>query len=137
MAAERLRTIIVGLALVGGVVVGVAGCAPTTDGGTSGGGTSSGDSSSDDTSTDGSSSSDGDYVVVSGTGIYTIGVDIPLGGFQLSGEPDAQPEGCTWAILDADGAATFENQGQYVFLTDIPEAVTFETSGCPDWEQFE
>lgn len=31
----------------------------------------------------------------------------------------------------------FADGGLYVFLTDIPEAVTFITDGCPDWEQFE
>jgi len=76
-------------------------------------------------------------VTVSGTGIYAIGTDIPYGGFQLQGEPTSQPDGCTWSIVDADGVVVFENHGPYVFITDIPEAVTFNTEGCPDWEQFE
>jgi hypothetical protein len=117
MVAMRMRKIVAGLAVVGVVGVGLVGCTPT------------------EAATE--ASGDASMVVVSGTGTYAIGVDIPLGGFQLKGEPDEQPAGCTWAILDADGGVTFENQGQYVFLTDIPEAVTFETSGCPDWEQFE
>lgn len=72
-----------------------------------------------------------------GTGEYEIGVDIPFGGFQLLGEPAGQPDGCAWSIVDEDGAVAFENQGVYVFLTDIPEAVTFITTDCPEWEQFE
>ncbi len=79
----------------------------------------------------------GDFIVLPGTGRYAIGTEAPLGGYQLLGEPDEQPAGCTWSIEDADGVAAFENQGQYVFLTDIKEAVTFVTDGCPDWEQFE
>lgn len=85
-------------------------------------------------SSDGASSG---FVVLPGTGSYVIGTDAPYGGYQLHGEPSEQPQGCTWSIEDADGNATFENQGQYVFLTDIKEAVTFVTEGCPDWEQFE
>lgn len=72
-----------------------------------------------------------------GTGSYAIGVDIPLGGFQVLGEPVGLPDGCTWSIVDEDGAVYVENQGVYVFLTNIPEAVTFITNGCPEWEQFE
>jgi len=133
MVAVRMREIVVGLVVVGGVMAGLAGCAPV-DSSTGDTGSDSGDTTTEESADDGASA---DFVTVSGTGTYAIGVDIPLGGFQLQGEPDAQPEGCTWAILDADGGVTFENQGQYVFLTDIPEAVTFETAGCPDWEQFE
>jgi len=90
-----------------------------------------------DTTTDDGGSDDGAMLVLSGTGRYAIGTEMPFGGYQLHGEPDAQPAGCTWAILDADGGTTFENDGQYVFITDIPEAATFVTDGCPDWEQFE
>ena len=79
----------------------------------------------------------GAFIVLPGTGRYAIGTEAPLGGYQLHGEPDEQPAGCTWSIEDADGVAAFENQGQYVFLTDIKEAVTFVTDGCPEWEQFE
>ena len=77
------------------------------------------------------------FVVLPGTGRYTIGIEAPLGGYQLHGEPDEQPAGCTWSIEDADGVAACENQGQYVFLTDNKEAVTFVTDGCPDCEQFQ
>ena len=76
------------------------------------------------------------FVVLPGTGTYAIGADAPFGGYQLVGEPDALPGGCTWSIEDETGAI-YENNGLYVFLTDIPEAVTFVTNGCPDWEQFE
>lgn len=79
----------------------------------------------------------GEFIVLPGTGRYVIGTEAPLGGYQLHGEPDAQPPGCTWSIEEADGVAAFENQGQYVFLTDIKEAVTFVTDGCSDREQFE
>ncbi len=72
-----------------------------------------------------------------GTGAYRIGTDIPYGGYQLHGQPDAIPAGCTWSILDTDGVAVGENNGLYAFLTDVPEYVTFQTEGCPDWERFE
>ena len=82
---------------------------------------------------------DGDFVgvTVPGTGNYAIGTDIPYGGFEFADGVLEQPDGCTWAIVDEDGVAVFENQGQIVFITDIPEAVTFITAGCPDWVQFE
>ncbi len=76
-------------------------------------------------------------VTLSGDGSYSIPDQMPYGGYQLEGEPDEQPAGCTWSIQDADGDISFENTGQYVFVTDIPEAVTFVTAGCPDWQQFE
>ncbi|WP_407360169.1 hypothetical protein [Microbacterium sp. LBN7] len=76
-------------------------------------------------------------VTVAGTGVYTIGGDIPYGGFQLHGEPAPVPDGCTWSIQDESGGIVVENQGAYAFLTDVPEYVTFHTDGCPEWEQFE
>ena len=76
-------------------------------------------------------------VTVPGTGKYAIGTDIPYGGFEFADGVLEQPAGCTWSIVDEDGVAVFENQGQIVFITDIPEAVTFITDGCPDWVQFE
>lgn len=81
--------------------------------------------------------SNGAFIVLPGTGRYAIGTEAPYGGYQLHDEPDEQPAGCTWSIEDADGVAVYENQGQYAFLTDIKEAVTFVTDGCPDWEQFQ
>ncbi|MCS0498388.1 hypothetical protein [Protaetiibacter mangrovi] len=111
----------------------LAACTPMDSAGGGGGDAGVGDTSSE--GTDGSTG--GELMVLPGTGTYAIPADIPYGGYQLHGEPAEQPAGCTWAILDADGAASFEDQGAYVFITDIPEAVTFETSGCPDWEQFE
>jgi hypothetical protein len=121
------------LAVAAAVILGVSGCAQSTsepDAGTGG----SDEPAQSETDTGETTS---DMLVLPGTGTYVIGVDIPYGGFQLMGEPTEQPAGCTWAILDADGAASFENQGSYVFITDIAEAVTFVTDGCPDWEQFE
>ena len=76
-------------------------------------------------------------VTLPGTGKYAIGTDIPYGGFEFADGVLEQPAGCTWSIVDEDGVAVFENQGQIVFITDIPEAVTFITDGCPDWVQFE
>lgn len=117
-------------AVVAVLAASLAGCAVDSAGTDSGdSGTGSGDSAGDGGAAP--------AVVVPGTGSYTIGDEIPYGGFQLHGEPAEQPAGCTWAILDADGGVSFHDQGSYVFLTDVPEAVTFETHGCPDWEQFE
>lgn len=76
-------------------------------------------------------------VTLPGTGRYAIGTDAPYGGYQMKGEPEEQPSGCTWSILDADGVAYVENQGAYVALTNVKESVTFVTTGCPDWEQYE
>jgi len=119
------------LVVVAALVLGLAGCTPTS------GSTEEVGDMSDTSSGSEETTENADFVTVSGTGSYLIGTEIPLGGFQLKGEPDEQPAGCTWQILDADGGVTFENTGQYVFLTDIREAVTFVTTGCPDWEQFE
>jgi len=119
----------------------VVGCAATTPSEQDAAVSSETDSGTVQSSESDAASSDQDaassFVTVSGTGRYAIGVDLPYGGYQLHGEPDEQPAGCTWAILDADGGVSFENQGSYAFLTDVPEMVTFETTGCPDWEQFE
>lgn len=123
MSSRPIRSAAVGV-LVGLALVGCAATTPPADG--------SGDAGGSDT---GATSTD--FVTVSGTGRYEVGVDIPYGGYQLHGEPAEQPAGCTWQILDADGGVSFENQGSYAFLTDVPEIVTFETDGCPDWEQFE
>ncbi len=137
MSAVVIRSLAVGSILLG-LAAGLSACTTTapddttgTDTGTTDEGTTDEGTASDD------DEASGDLVVLSGTGSYVIGVDIPYGGFQLMGEPDEQPAGCTWAILDGDGGVSFENQGSYVFITDIPEAVTFQTDGCPDWEQFE
>lgn len=112
----------------------LSGCAPGSAGPNSsvpaasaGGGTSSEDTGGDD----------GTAVTLPGTGKYVIGKDAPFGGYQLVGEPDAQPAGCTWSIQDADGTVNTENQGIYVFLEDVKESVTFVTDGCPDWQKFE
>jgi hypothetical protein len=111
--------------LAAGVAVALAACTPTAPGGDAPGG---------DPDDQGGSFSG---VTLPGTGRYAIGTEAPFGSYQLKGEPDSQPEGCTWSIEDADGGATFADQGSYVFITDIKEAVTFVTNGCPDWEQYE
>ncbi len=129
-----------GLALGAALAIALTACGGSGDpdqvepGATTSDAASTPDAEATDDGTDG-----GDFagVTLPGTGSYAIGTDIPYGGFQLKGEPASQPDGCTWSIVDEDGAAAFENQGSYVFITDIPEAVTFITDGCPEWEQFE
>ncbi len=132
MSAVVIRSLAVGSILLG-LAAGLSACTTTAPDDSTGTDTGTTEETTEETAEEPS----GDFVVVPGTGSYVIGVDIPLGGFQVMGEPVEQPAGCTWAILDGDGNAIFENQGVYVFLTDIPEAVTFQTDGCPDWEQFE
>ena len=125
------------------LLLALTGCGVGSDTGSDPGNSGTTDQSTDSddsTTTDDSGSSDDSgagYVTLSGTGTYTIPDQMPFGGYQLQGEPDSQPAGCTWSIQDSSGGHTFENQGSYVFITDIPEAVTFVTEGCPDWEQFE
>ncbi len=129
MSAVVIRSLAAGSILLA-LAAGLSACTTTAPDDTTGTDTGTTDEGTEEEAS-------GDLVVLPGTGSYVISVDIPLGGFQVSGEPVEQPAGCTWAILDGDGNAIFENQGVYVFLTDIPEAVTFQTDGCPDWEQFE
>lgn len=113
----------------------LAGCAPTA-------GTSTDAGSTDDTSTTDTTegdaytddTSDGTLVTLAGSGDYTVGVTAPIGGYELK-DADSQPDGCTWALEDADGNIQFENQGSTVFITDVN--AFFQTSGCPDWVQFE
>jgi hypothetical protein len=128
--SSRRTQVIPTLVLSLGLVAALAACTPSAP--SSGGDGDAGDGGSG--SGDGGSSS---FVVLAGSGSYAIGTEAPYGGYQLKGEPDEQPDGCTWSILDADGGTTFTNEGPYVFITDIKEAVTFVTDGCPDWEQFE
>ncbi len=126
--------------LIGLAAAALVACAPVAGPSDSGSGMDGGTDSGTDSSTDsGSDSGEGSssFVVLPGTGQYSIPDQMPFGGYQLKGEPDAQPEGCTWSIQDADGVVAFENQGIYAFITDIPEGTVFVTSGCPDWEQFE
>jgi len=114
------------------LIVALAGCsapATSTDTGTDSGdtGTTQGDATTDDTG-------DGTLVTISGSGDYTVGVDAPYGGYQLK-DASEQPAGCTWALEDGDGNIQFQDQGITVFLTE--ENKFFQTSGCPDWVQFE
>lgn len=106
----------------------LAGCAPTTDTST---GTDTDDTATEESDMDDSSS----MLVLSGTGEYVSGDSIPIGGYQLTGEPAEQPDGCTWTLFTADGGVLAENEGSYVFITDVTGK--FVTNGCPDWEQFE
>ena len=127
------------LAIAAALALGLSGCGGAGDpdnvepGGTTTEATSTPDAGATDEATTGGFVG----VTVPGTGSYAIGTDIPYGGFEFADGVLEQPDGCTWAIVDEDGVAVFENQGQIVFITDIPEAVTFITAGCPDWVQFE
>lgn len=122
----RSRAALVGVFAL--VAVALAGCdsTPATDPGANPGG---------DTGS-GTEQSGGDLVTLSGDGSYLIPDEMPYGDYQLVGEPASQRDGCTWSIQDADGAVVAENTGIYVFITEIDEASTFTTAGCPDWEQY-
>jgi hypothetical protein len=119
----------------------LAGCAPASP--STGTDTSTDDTStSDDSSTDATTgdaytddTSDGTLVTLGGSGDYTVGVTAPIGSYELDGKPDTQPAGCTWALEDADGNIQFQDQGTFLFITE--ENKFFQTSGCPDWVQYE
>lgn len=133
MSALSARSALVAASAAALLLAALTACAPeaATETPATDSSESSEEATTDDTSTDSA------FVTLPGTGSYAIGTEAPYGGYQLVGEPDAVPAGCTWSIVDADGAVAFADEGLYVFLTDIPEAVTFITDGCPDWEQFE
>lgn len=122
-------TLLTAVALVGAL----AACTPTArsdDTGTGTGGS---------TTTDGGATTDGDGfsgVTIPGSGSYAIPDDIPYGSYQLVGDPGVLPDGCTWSIT-GDSGTVADSNGAYVFITEIDEADTFTTNGCPDWEQFE
>ena len=124
------RTILTGLAATALLALTLAGCTATADDTTSADDTSASDSSTDTGDTGG-----GELGRLAGTGDYTVGVTAPIGGYSLDGDPGEQPEGCTWALEDADGKTQFQDQGSTVFITDV--STFFQTSGCPDWVQFE
>ena len=116
------------LALVAaGVATVLAACAPLPDPGTP----------QDPGSDSDSGSVQGPMVTLPGTGRYEIGTEAPYGAYRLKGEPDSLPAGCTWSIIDEDGDVYIENQGSYASMSDVKEAVTFVTQGCPDWEQYQ
>ena len=126
-------------AVVVAATLGLAACGPAASSGESGDGAGTQQVTDQDGQGGGSDDTADDPAVgavLSGTGSYAIGTDAPFGGYQLTGEPDALPAGCSWSIQDADGAVVASDE-LYAFLTDIPEAVTFVTDGCPDWQQFE
>ena len=91
--------------------------------------------SDSDTSSDSTESGSGAFVTLSGTGDYAVPADMPIGGYQIVGEPASQPDGCTWTIFDANGEVLATDQGVYVFITDV--SARFTTDGCGEWEQFE
>jgi hypothetical protein len=111
----------------------LAGCAPAADTSTGTDGTSTSEDSPSDATTD--DTSDGTLVTLAGSGDYAVGVTAPIGSYELEGSPDSQPAGCTWALEDADGTIQFQDQGPFLFITE--ENTFFQTSGCPDWVQYE
>jgi hypothetical protein len=119
------------LALAAILAIGLVGC---TDTGASGGDTddttSSGDAASTDTDDSGFAG-----VTLAGTGSYAVPDEAPIGGYELPNDQDGQPDGCTWTLYLDDGSVFVENTGSFVFLTDV--TATFETTGCPDWVQFQ
>lgn len=114
------------------LVIALAACAPTTPDTDSGTGTGT---ESDDTTSEETETETGGMLVLPGTGEYQSGDTMPIGGYQLLGEPDEQPAGCSWSLYAENGDVLAENQGIYVFITDVTGK--FVTTGCPDWEQFE
>lgn len=123
LAAAALLALTLAGCSGGGSDVGAA----AESGDTTDGSTTEGDAYTDDTT-------DGTLVTLPGSGDYTVGVTAPIGGYELKGL-DEQPDGCTWALEDADGNIQFHDQGTTVFITDVN--AFFQTSGCPDWVQFE
>ena len=129
------RLPIAGLAAAALLTFALAGCSggtatdtSTTDGSSdsSPSDTKTGDAYTDDTS-------DGTLVTLAGSGDYTVGVTAPVGEYELKGNPDKQPDGCTWALEDADGNIQSQDTGATLTITDVNKY--FQTSGCPDWVQ--
>ena len=144
MSAEKVRRALGALGVVLLAVAVLAACASgaVSDGGS--GDVSDGAQMVSGVTTDaegavdaGTSAAIGALTVLAGTGTYAIGTEAPLGSYELSGNPDALPAGCRWAIEDADGQTFVAGDVTYVFLTEVPEAVTFVTTGCPDWHRYE
>lgn len=109
----------------------LAGCAPAADTSTGDDDTSSSDESSE------SGTDDGGFVgaTLPGTGVYSTPDQAPIGSYELPDNQDGQPDGCTWTLSDADGNVLGENQGSFIFITDV--TAQFTTNGCPDWVQYE
>ena len=127
------RLPLAGLAAAALITLALAGCAPAAD-------TSTGDTGSDTTPSDTKTgdaytddTSDGTLVTLAGSGDYTVGVTAPVGEYELKGNPDKQPDGCTWALEDADGNIQSQDTGATLTITDVNKY--FQTSGCPDWVQ--
>jgi len=123
-----------GLAAAALITLALSGCTPTaSDTSTADSGsdttpsaTKTGDAYTDDTT-------DGTLVTLAGSGDYTVGVTAPEGQYELKGKPDKQPDGCTWALEDADGNIQSQDQGSTLTITS--ENKFFQSSGCPDWVQ--
>lgn len=125
--SKTASSILLVLLLAGGL----AACAPTTD--TTGTGV---DDTTSETEDDAGTQDEGGFagVTLSGSGDYAVPADAPIGGYELPDNQDGQPEGCTWKLYQ-DDAVLAENQGSFVFITDV--TTRFVTEGCPDWVQFE
>ena len=137
MSVRSARTALAAASTTLLLLAALAGCAPEAS--SDAPATDAGAGTTTDESTEESAEEPSDdlgMVTLPGTGTYAIGTEAPYGGYELAGVLE-QPEGCTWSIVDEDGEPAFADQGSVVFLTDIVEAVTFITTGCPDWQQFE
>lgn len=127
-----LRTRLTAVTAASVLLLALAGC--TTPAATGTDGTDSGtdsDTSTEETTESGSSAG----VTLPGTGEYTIPDQAPIGGYELPENQDGLPEGCTWQLYLTSGELFVENQGSFVFFTDVTGK--FVTNGCPDWVQFE
>ena len=127
------RLPLAGLAAAALITLALAGCAPAADSSTgdTGSDTTPSDTKTGDAYTD--DTSDGTLVTLAGSGDYTVGVTAPEGLYELKGNPDKQPDGCTWALEDGDGNIQFQDQGPILTITSVNKF--FQTSGCPDWVQ--
>jgi hypothetical protein len=74
-------------------------------------------------------------VTLPGDGTYLVPDQAPYGSYQIVGEPDSQPDGCTWTLFDSNGAELASDNGVYVFIEDT--VAKFTTTGCGEWEQYE
>ena len=74
-------------------------------------------------------------ITLPGDGTYLVPDQAPYGSYQITGEPDSQPDGCTWSLFDANGSVLAADNGSYVFLEDT--VAKFTTAGCGEWEQYE
>lgn len=125
-----------GMLLAASALALLVGCAPATTPTEPdvGGGTPTEESTETESATTQESSAV-DGVTLSGTGEYMSGENMPIGGYRLVGDDSEQPAGCTWTLYLSNGDVFVQDQGNYVFITDVTGR--FVTAGCPDWQQFE